>query len=522
MLGGVRIATVARVVLAALAVVPFGGLGAFREQMVTGDIADSVDQGRFLIARYDDNGRISYQVAALKNKPPKGGQVYLLGGSAVREWTTSDEELAGAIERRCGRSVRALTLASSMQGFANALAIIDNLPVARRGGVVVIGFHQASFADSQSDARAQLSGVPLLMESPALREFFAEHGGGKPSGNVATGLRKYLASYLDKRGVPAFRGRPVEYLQHRYDVRGPLSLAAKQAKVTQFKSNLGAPNGPFFTYFDLNAALLRRCAMLARSKGYEVLLMENPQDAAAVGSAYDVYKQKYRPFCRRLVRKQAAHYVNLNTRVALHDTDFYDLAHLLRSGSTKWTPALTATIAGIIEDHQPEKTSSPSPSPSAARPGGDEPEGRPDRVASDESAAPSENAEGLALWRRLALVLVTAAALLPPLARYRALRRPPSLRGRRAGIGRGSPADPSAGGSRRRPPRRSRSPLPTLFLLGALALVGAVFITVVVALVAGGGVGFGGLLWRTLVAAAVLDVVSLVMMAGVRERHGGV
>ena len=69
-----------------------------------------------------------------------------------------------------------------MQRLPSTLAILDNLP--RGSGVVVIGINHATFVSSQADAESQLSGTPLLLASPALRDVTAATYGQAPAADI--------------------------------------------------------------------------------------------------------------------------------------------------------------------------------------------------------------------------------------------------------------------------------------------------------------------------------------------------
>ena len=332
--------------------VPFGSYGALQHKIQTGEIVKTVEMGRFIVVRYDDSGLVSYRVAAVKQDPSLVPRVFILGGSAVRECATSDAAMQSALVRRWGGRLKVVTLASSVQRLPSTLAAIDNLP-AGRGGVVVIGVHEFTFSGTVVDVRGQLTGTPLLMTSRALHDFVRARYHYDPPNTMIPGLHRQLAWYQRARGVPAFSGHVRPYQRHRYDVRGVLPLAVKQALVSQFIYGPGAPSGAFFQSFDLNRAILRRCVTLARSKGYQVLIMEDPRDAAVVGHAWDAYKQRYQPVCRACATQLGAHYADLNLRTNLVNTDFYDVSHLLRSGRDKWTPALLSAILGILRGHPP-------------------------------------------------------------------------------------------------------------------------------------------------------------------------
>ena len=332
--------------------VPFGSYAALQKKLQSGAIVETVPQGRFIVVRYDDWGLVSYRVAAVKRDPSRRPRVFVLGDSSARECFTTDTALQAALVRRWGGRLKVLTLASSIQRLSGTLAAIDNLP-SQRGGVVVIGVHEYTFAGTLADTYAQLRGDPLMMRSPALQALVRARYGGRPLDTMIPGLRRHLAWYASERHVPAFRGNLRPYHRHRYDYRVPVTLAADQAMVSDFIATTGAPSGTFFQSFALNRALLRRCVSLARAKGYQVLLMEDPEERAVIGHRWDVYKQRFRSVCRSCVTAYGAHYVDLNRRVSLVPGDFYDVAHLRKPGREKWTGPLTTTILSILRDHPP-------------------------------------------------------------------------------------------------------------------------------------------------------------------------
>jgi hypothetical protein len=349
--------------LAALAAVPFGSLGALQSRIVSGSIVNRVSQGRFLCNHKDDAGYVSYRVAALQRRPPSRPFVYLVGGSAVRECTVSPAGLSAAIEKRCGLHVGVFVLASSEQRFSASLAVIDRLPAAA-GGIVVIGLHHSAFASGIDSATRQLHGDELLIRSPLLRAFIERRTGTEQSASLADGLRLFLARYHRKRDVEAFRGPWLSYLLHRYKQSDYWTDAFKRTRAPLWLIGRGRPNGPFFKNFGLNEALLEEAVTAARAKGFEVLLMEDSQNAGMVGDLFDPYKEMYRAVCDRLVAEQGAHYVNINRSAGLVNRDFYDLIHLLPSGRVKWQPRLANSLAEIFVDHPPA-TPAPSLSPSS-------------------------------------------------------------------------------------------------------------------------------------------------------------
>ena len=352
----------------ALMVIPYGSYAALQRHIVDGTIVKTVSQGRFIIGEKDDAGYISWQVANLKHAPPARPAVYLLGGSSMRECIPSAASLSDAVKARCETRPAVKMLASSVQDYARALAIIDNLPAAR-GGIVVLGVHHAQFASPRGSAKDELKGIDLLMKSPALRDFVARRLGGHPTNNLREGLRIYLNEYRARRDAEPFRGRAVAYHQHRYSSAHIWSNGAKRWRLDYWLEGKGRPGGEFDTYFAFNAACLTECVKLARARGFEVLLMECPQNAFIVKDAFDRYKKKYRPLCTTLVDEQDAHYSDLNQTAGLTNMDFRDLYHLVEPGRAQWQPKLADALAQIVTDHIETATPSSSPSPATSASG---------------------------------------------------------------------------------------------------------------------------------------------------------
>lgn len=343
-----------RAALAALAVaaIPFGSLGALARHIDDGTIVDRVSAARFLAAVCNDPSRVTYQVALLKHDPPGRPAIYVLGGSSVREAISTDADLAAAVEQAGAPRPFARLLAANMQTLPETLALIDNLP-GGRGGVVVIGVHQITFISGAASARAELSGVNLIMKSQALRTFVADRLGGEPANDLRDGVRAYLEKYQQKRGVPAFEGPAIAYNQHHYGQNSVMSRGSKRKGIDNWLDGRGSPGGEFSTNFEFSAALLGECVRLARHKGFEVLLMEGSLDTEVVGRAFADYQRRYRAACRKLVDRYDAHFVDLNPIADVRDSDFHDLYHLVPSGRAKWTPKLGASLARILKDHPP-------------------------------------------------------------------------------------------------------------------------------------------------------------------------
>jgi hypothetical protein len=258
-------------------------------------------------------------------------------------------------------------LASSEQGYAQTLAMVENLPPGH--AVIVVDIHHTPFAFGVRGAEAQLHGDELLLRSRSLHDLLERRFIESFDLSLDAGIKVYLAKYRHRRGAEAFESTvPVSYNVHRYSQNMLWPYDMKVSRVALWRAGRGRPDGPFFNNFKLNAALLEETVALARAKGYQVLLMETPQNAAIIGDGFDVYKQKYRALCHDLVNRYGAAYVNCNKTAGLVDLDFHDLAHLVPSGRVKWTPELARALVPLVRREaaapaDPDATR-PTPQPS--------------------------------------------------------------------------------------------------------------------------------------------------------------
>ena len=350
--------------LTTLAIVPFGSAEQLQNDLVSGRAVERVSQGRFICWPRDDAAVATYRLAGLRRVPPGRPAVYLLGGSAMRECFVSASSLHEQILIRCGSDVRVVPLASSEQHLAGSLALVDALPTGG-GGVIVIGLHHTPFAYGIRGALDQLHGDQLMVRSAALREFLEGRLDKSLTSDIRPGIYAHVAQYEWRRDAGAFTAPAIAYDAHRYPMSMATSDAFKRSRVTEWLQGRGRPGGPFFDNFGLNAALLEELVTTARAKGFEVLIMESPLNAAFIGDAFDPYKAKYRAVCTALRDEHGAHYVNLNRVVGLHRDDFRDLLHLLPPGYHKWQPRLADSLAQILSDHPPvEPSPGPTPAPS--------------------------------------------------------------------------------------------------------------------------------------------------------------
>jgi hypothetical protein len=335
------------IVACALVVAAFSLVGL--QWIVTSGHFTAVAEARFLRTPKDDWGHVSWQVGALKRRPPARTAVYLLGGSNVRECIQTAADLERAIKQRSGVSTEVHDLGSTEQHFGESMAIVDNLP--RTPGVVLIGVNQTRFQYSPPAVAEQLQGRELLLRSPALRDALLEQAGlGRWRISILPGVMNYAAGWVDKNRQTLERGRlPFNpYVEHRYHQAGIWSESLKRSKVELWTSTKGRPGGDFDSNVTFNEALLEAMVKLARDRGFTPVLLEVPENAEIVGTSFDSYKAVYQPFCRDLAARYGGAYLDFGDDIGLVNTDFRDLTHLVESGRVKWTAGLSEALAPIV------------------------------------------------------------------------------------------------------------------------------------------------------------------------------
>jgi hypothetical protein len=296
----------------------------------------------------DDWLHVSYEVGRLKVTPPDRPAVYVLGGSATRESFVGERSLARAVGDAGGGDVVVHELASNNQEFGSDLAIIDNLP--QTPAVVVIGVGMERFVHGPDATTRQLSGRPLLVWSPALKDaLIDETGRGRHTFTVLPGIADFAVTWAHWRlhrlrlGLPA----RVRFKQHLYDRSMAYNDAHKRQQVTRWLEHRGSPGGQFFHVFPYNAALLERAVALATARGFSVMLVENPLNTEIVGDSFDGMKARYQPLCEDLADRYGAAYVDFLPQAELRSSDFRDLTHMLYPGEVKYERALADALAPL-------------------------------------------------------------------------------------------------------------------------------------------------------------------------------
>lgn len=334
------------VVFVALVLVTIGLLGL--NWLVVSGHATILPESILLRDPRDTWLNVSYRVGKLKISPPDRPAVYMLGGSATQESFLGEESLTKAIAADGGGGVKVYQLASIKREFGSDLAVIDNLP--RTPGVVVIEVGMPRFVHIQAATENQLAGKPLLLWSPALKDFLVDQTGhGRFAFTILPGIADYAVTYAKYRLHRLLNGRPlrIRFQRHLYTRDQTLGTARKRALVRHWMANRGSPGGQWDRVFPYSAALLERCVALARERGFEVVLLEGPLNTEIVGDRFDRMIWRYRTFCDDLAQRYGATYVDFLPQADLRSSDFRDLTHMLYPGQIKYQRELAAALAPV-------------------------------------------------------------------------------------------------------------------------------------------------------------------------------
>jgi hypothetical protein len=97
-----------------------------------------------------------------------------------------------------------------------------------------------------------------------------------------------------------------------------------------------------------NARLLDTLVRCARQRGFTVVLLEETENTAVVGHAFDRFKRVYRPLVRAIAARYGVPYLNLQAKLRLPNADFWDYIHAVEPGRVIWQRVLAAALAPTV------------------------------------------------------------------------------------------------------------------------------------------------------------------------------
>jgi hypothetical protein len=306
----------------------------------------TVDEGRLLRIDHDDYVHVSVRIQQLKENPPKTRTVYLFGGSGTMESIVSEASLAAQIGRDAKQPVQVVSLAAHQESMAMSLALIDNLPPGP--ATLAIGLAPIRVTGAPERDAELLSSRTLLVRSRRLAEIAPKYFGKRaPETGAIPGIFDYLGSYLRERAAStATWGAKIAYQPHYYPwgATGHSPLGKRRNVLTVLDTDVRL----YRKYADYNFAMLEEILRLARERGYDVVLFDQPLNASAAGPDWNGVVPAYRKRALELAARYDVPYVNIERHVKLRDDDFADLFHLLAPARLKWQPEMARELASTL------------------------------------------------------------------------------------------------------------------------------------------------------------------------------
>jgi hypothetical protein len=333
------------VLVVALALVVFSLAGL--ELMVRAGAITAVPEGRWVRYLNDDSGHLAYLMARLRESPPKGTTVYLLGGSATMECFLSEESLSADVSKVASQDIRVISLAGHEQTFADSLALVDNLP--KGTALLVIGLAPMRFTYSPQDDSGLLNGDPFLLSSPEVRAVLKdEHvAAAVPFDSVLPGIIRYALGYVEERRrirKPLFAD--IGYNTH-YTVNDP--LRSRSYKLSMASRDLAHDAALYAKYADYNFTMLEELVRVAGEHGFDVAFFDQPLNGHVLGSSWGGVVPSYRQRAHALAARLGVPYLSVAQRVKLQDRDFLDVYHLVVRGRLKWQPVFSKEIGAVLK-----------------------------------------------------------------------------------------------------------------------------------------------------------------------------
>lgn len=348
------------VLAAAAAVCLLAVLGV--QQFFFGGGMTTVSQDRLMRIPHDDYVHVAYVVNQLQQHPPHGQVVYVFGGSGAMESITSDGSMSREVSAAAGEPVTVVNLANHAQTLAQNLVIVDNLP--RGKALLLIGLAPMRFNGSPAADAGLLTSRPLLLRSPRLDRLAKRFYGRKaPWDGGLPGAFDFISSYLRQRlSTGPLPGTPLPYDRHYYGRDSVAALPLAKRYNLQSVWNFNRTN--YDANHAYNLAMLRQLLLLARDKGFQVALFDQPLNTIVAKDWAGVLPE-YQKAAGKIAREFGVPYLHIQDRLSLRDQDFADLYHLMPPARARWQAEM-ARVLGPLLDGGSTTTPAPTPAPSAS------------------------------------------------------------------------------------------------------------------------------------------------------------
>jgi hypothetical protein len=232
----------------------------------------------------------------LREQPPQGPLVLLLGGSCAREALVSNASWAEDVQKLTGSPVVTYNLGSKNQSFQQDVALVKALP--KVPALIFIGINRGRFTPG---LRSSISTTP-----PPTKPVFYQHHYRKSQEWSLERKQEEVRFWMDER-YPVFKARFADNLKQF----GALIVACKQ-------------------------------------RGYYPVVLDLPRNTSVIGHAFDEPDAQFLTASRKLVARHGVPFVDFVAEAGLVNDDFYDLDHLLETGRPKFQRLLAGETARLL------------------------------------------------------------------------------------------------------------------------------------------------------------------------------
>ncbi len=333
------------VAAAALAALALLGL----ELLVEAGVVAKLPEGHFVRHRHDDNGHVTHVLTGLRESPPAVPTIYLTGGSATMECFLSEESLGYDVSRAAGEEIGAVSLAAHSQSFAESLALVENLPEGE--ALIAVGLAPMRFSNGPADDAGLLTGEPFFLRSASGRRLLeGEAASTSPIDVVFPGVMRFIAGYVrERRTDDVSLLAEIDYREH-YTIDGPLRTTAQKREMAE--NDMRDDAATYAAFDDYNFAVLEELVRLAQARGFVVAFFDQPLNEHVLGASWDGVVPSYRRRAQAVAREYGVAYLDVEQKVALADSDYLDVYHLVTPGRLKWQPVFARQLADAWTDAQ--------------------------------------------------------------------------------------------------------------------------------------------------------------------------
>jgi hypothetical protein len=295
----------------------------------------------------DRDGRVTLEVLRLRQAPPQGLNVVIIGDSMIYQAIPQPENLENALRARLHVPATVHILASGALTQWEAVPLADSLGEKFRG-VVAVEISPFNVAMGGAAQKERIVHPRMALDSPAFRAEAIRAGQMLPR---QTGIY-FLDHY-------SFFSTRVDSLLPMPDWYSPHKPGLAEWTVSQWKGSRGKIVGWIKNYaregphnMDIYARMIQR---LQAKPGVAVALLEgaqNPRNQTIAARPTEPHPyDRYREDMANFARRNGVAYWDIAEAAHLTENDFADYAHLKDSAARKrYISALADRLASLIAE----------------------------------------------------------------------------------------------------------------------------------------------------------------------------